>query len=235
MQKDLVPGTDYIIYQDDNLFKYTTDSLMLSSMARPYGNVADIGSGSGIISIRLADKEKIKRFVNIEINTHAHEVSVESVKANKLDSKIESYNIDICDVKEYFRNQEFDSVIMNPPYFTKSLKNYKHSKIIARHSDSIIEFIQASRYLLKNGGKLFMVFPAKRLIDLIYILRCEGIEPKKLRFVRNDISKEPYLVFVEAVKEGKPELKIINDLVLFKKGTRDLTEEALKIYRNEEI
>ena len=235
MQKDLVPGTDYYIYQDDELFKYTTDSLLLTSLARPKGNVIDIGSGSGIISIRCIDKKGVKRFVNIEINRHAHEVSQESLKLNGLDRRVESYNIDVSDVKSYFRNQEFDSVIMNPPYFTKSLKNYKKTKEIARHSDSIIEFIQASRYLLKNGGKLFIVFPAKRLIDLIYILRNEGLEPKKLRFVKNDRDKEAYLVYIEAVKEGKPELKILPDMILFETGTRNLTEEAEKIYRNEEI
>lgn len=234
-ERDLVPGTEYIIFQDDNLFKYTTDSLLLSSLARPKGNVCDIGSGSGIISIRLCGKKRIKSFTNIELNKHAYEMSKKSIEYNNLEGKINSYNIDIAEVKNYFRNQEFDSILMNPPYFTKSLKNYKKTKEIARHSDSIIDFIKASRYLLKNSGKLFMIFPAKRLVDIICILRNENMEPKKIRFIKNDIDKEPYLIYIEAVKEGKPEMKILPDMILFEKGTRKLTPELEKVYRNEEI
>lgn len=233
MQKDIVPGTEYLIYQDDELFKYTTDSLLLTSLARPKGNVCDIGSGSGIMSLRLADKNGVKSITNLEINKHAHEVSVKSVEENNLKDKIKSFNMDISDVKKYFRNQEFDTVIMNPPYFAKSLKNYRKTKEIARHSDSIVEFIQASRYLLKNSGKLFMVFPSKRLVDIIFILRSEGLEPKRIRFIKNDSEKEAYLFFVEAVKEGKCEVRIDKDLILYDNAKR--TSELEKVYKNEEI
>ncbi len=233
MQKDLVPGTEYIIYQDDNLFKYTTDSLLLTSLSRVKGNVCDIGSGSGIISLRLVDNKNIKSITNLEINTIAHEVSKKSIMENSLENKINSFNINISDVKKEFRNQEFDTIIMNPPYFSNSLKNYKKTKEIARHSDSIVEFIQASKYLLKNSGKLFMIFPTKRLVDLLFILRSEGLEPKKIRFIKNDNEKESYLFFVEAVKEGKCEVKILPALILYENGNR--SDELEKVYKNEEI
>lgn len=232
MRKDLVPGNDYIIYQNDNIFKYTTDSLLLTSLSRPKGKCCDIGSGSGIISLRLIDNKNVKSFTNIEVNKEAYEISKKSIEENNIEN-IKSVNIDISEVKNNFQNQEFDTVIMNPPYFAKSLKNYKKTKEIARHSDSITDFIKAAKYLLKNSGKLFMIFPTRRLVDLIYILRVEGLEPKKIRFIKNDIEKESYLTFVEAVKEGKCEVKILPDLILYEKGNR--SKELEKVYENEEI
>lgn len=234
MQKDLVPGNDYIIYQDDNIFKYTTDSLLLTSLSRPKGKCVDIGSGSGIISLRLIDRKNISSFTNIELNKEACEISKKSIKENKLGEKINVVNIDISEVKNNFENQAFDSVLMNPPYFTKSLKNYKKTKEIARHSDSISDFIKASKYLLKNSGKLFIIFPTRRLVDLIYVLRVEGLEPKKIRFIKNDLEKESYLTYIEAVKEGKCEVKILPDLILYNEdGKRSI--ELEKVYENEEI
>ncbi|MBP2024689.1 tRNA1(Val) (adenine(37)-N6)-methyltransferase [Peptoniphilus stercorisuis] len=233
MKKDIVPGTDYVIFQDDNVFKYTTDSLLLTSLARPNGRVCDIGSGSGIISLRLIDNKNIKTFTNIELNYDSYEISKKSIRENQLEDKINSLNINVFDVKKHFDNQSFDTVIMNPPYFSKSLKNYKKSKEIARHSDSIEGFIQAAKYLLKNSGKLFLIFPTKRLVDLIFILRSEGLEPKKLRFIKNDKDKESYLVFVEAVKEGKCEIKILPDLILYEDKKR--SSELEKVYENKEI
>ena len=56
MKKDQVPGTDFLIFQDEDEFKYTTDSLILSSFVKKGRRALDLGCGNGILSLRIADR-----------------------------------------------------------------------------------------------------------------------------------------------------------------------------------
>lgn len=100
MKIDYVPANNYKIYQDENAFKYTTDSLILSSFARAKGKCLDLGCGTGIISLRLIDK--VKTFTNIDINKRAIELINQSVQANKLEDKIKNYLLDVEGAKDFF-------------------------------------------------------------------------------------------------------------------------------------
>ena len=56
MKKDIVPGTNYVIFQNEDEFKYTTDSLILSSFVKSGKKSIDLGCGTGILSLRVIDR-----------------------------------------------------------------------------------------------------------------------------------------------------------------------------------
>ena len=112
-KKDYVPGTDIEIFQRDNRFKYTTDSLILSSFANVKGKVLDAGCGNGILSLRVLNRAR-----------EVVSVDMEEIYTDNLNRTIELNNLkNIKVVNSKIENLEgysgyFDTIITNPPYFT---------------------------------------------------------------------------------------------------------------------
>ena len=98
MKKDQVPGTNFIIFQDEDEFKYTTDSLILSSFVKRGRRALDLGCGNGILSLRLADR--FLEIHSVDINKIVLENFRESLRENKLEDKIKILEKDIFDLKE---------------------------------------------------------------------------------------------------------------------------------------
>ncbi|WP_036728145.1 tRNA1(Val) (adenine(37)-N6)-methyltransferase [Peptoniphilus mikwangii] len=231
MKRDYVPGTKYIIYQDENSFKYGTDSLILSSFAKVKGVCADFGSGTGILCLRLIDKAT--KFINFEINENAVKLLNKSIIENHLDDKIINYNIDISDVKNFVLHQSVDTIVINPPYYNSGMRAGNDTIAKARHSERLDDFVNAAKYMLKNGGTIYIVIAVERMIDLFILLRDASIEPKKIRFVKKNFNSKASLILVKAVKQAKCGFNIEQDLVLYENDK--ISHDFEKIYNNEEI
>ena len=101
MKKDKVPGTDFLIFQDENEFKYTTDSLILSSFVKKGKRGLDLGCGNGILSFRIANR--FGEIHSVDINKIVLENFKESVRVNKLEDKIKILEKDIFALKEIMK------------------------------------------------------------------------------------------------------------------------------------
>ena len=87
-KKDYVPGTDIEIFQRDDRFKYTTDSLILSSFANVKGKVLDAGCGNGILSLRVLNRAR-----------EVVSVDMEEIYTDNLNRTIELNNLKNINVK----------------------------------------------------------------------------------------------------------------------------------------
>ena len=74
-----------------------------------------------------------------------------------------------------------------------------------------------------------MVHRPERLVDILFLMRKNNLEPKKLRFVCSNVNKEPKLVLIEAVKNAKPFLRIEKNLYVYNEDGK-YTDEILEIY-----
>jgi Predicted O-methyltransferase len=74
IQLDYVPGTDYKIYQDRDSFSFGVDSIILSSFAKPKGVVFDLGTGNGIIPLRIVNKSEVEKIYGVEIQREVYEL-----------------------------------------------------------------------------------------------------------------------------------------------------------------
>ncbi|MDY2987344.1 MAG: methyltransferase [Peptoniphilus sp.] len=230
MKRDIVPGTEYIIYQDDENFKYTFDSLALTSFAKAKGVCVDLGAGFGIIGFRVINR--VDKIINFEINEEALNLLKLSAEENKIDEKIENYNIDVRNIGIVLNRQIADVVITNPPYFDSGLKPKNKSRDLARHSSDLIDFFRAADYVLKNSGRFYAVLPVDRMVDTIVGLRENHIEPRRILLIKKNCSAESNRFLIEGIKE-KPKGMKISEINLYNDG--ETTEEFKKIYRNERI
>lgn len=235
---DMVPGTDFKIIQDKNKFSYGTDAIFLSDFAKPKGVVMDLGTGTGIIPLRLASKEGYKKIYGVEIQKDVAKLAKENIKLNNLEYKIEILNMDLKELPNKFNKATFNTIVSNPPYMKSggAIINPDENFAISRHeiACNLEDIINIAHYLLQPLGKLYLVHRPDRLTDILYTMRKYKIEPKYIRFVQPKIDKKPNLILVEGLKGGKPDLKFYNPLIVYNKDG-SYTDEIYKIYGMEQV
>ncbi len=224
------------IIQDKNGFCFGIDSVLLSDFSKEIKNeslVLDLGTGTGILSILLSKKTKLKKIYGVEIQEEVADMASRSVKLNDLQEKVEILNENIKNLKNIFQKNTFDAIVTNPPYkkINSGKINENEKKLISRHeiSANLSDFLNVSFDMLKDKGCLYMVHRPERLADIICELRENKLEPKIIRLVYSNIEAEPKLVLIKAIKNANKFLKVEKPLFIYNKdGT--YTDEILKIY-----
>lgn len=224
------------IIQNKNGFCFGIDSVLLSDFAksmRKNSKVIDLGTGTGIINILLSGKTTAKELVGVEVQKEVADMAERSVKLNGLEGKIKILNKNILDLKNIYNKGYFDVVVTNPPYkkINTGLINEENKKMISRHeiTASLRDFIHISSYLLKDYGEFFMVHRPERLVDILWTMREEKIEPKKIKFVYPNENKKTNLVLIKGVKNGNSFLEFEDNLYVYNQNGI-YTDEILKIY-----
>ena len=213
---------DTIIYQDDDYFEFSLDSVLLANFVTiklADKRIIDLCTGNAPIPMLLSFRTKARIF-GVELQKNIYDLGVKSVIENGLNNKIELINCNVLDLNTSDYYEKFDVVTCNPPYFKYekgNIINPNMGKALARHEIKITldEIIKIAKHLLKNGGTFSMVHRADRLIEIINIMQKYKIEPKKIRVVYSKIDKPSNTILIEGVKNGKSGLKILNPLIVY--------------------
>lgn len=229
---------NYKIIQNPNKFCFGQDAVLLSHFAEVAEGekVIDIGSGTGIIPILLAARTKGSCFYGVELQEDMVEMSKRSVLLNELSDKIFIKQLDANDLLDEFQPLSIDVVVTNPPYIPKGkgIINDHDSKTIARHEITLVlrDLIRNASKVLKHKGRFYIINKPSRLVDIFVHLRKNNLEPKALRLIHPFASSEPTNIMVEAVKGGKPFLKVMKPLVVYN-DDNSYTDEIMEIYYGE--
>ncbi|MDY6367357.1 MAG: methyltransferase [Clostridia bacterium] len=204
------------IYQDDELYRFTSDSVLLTRFAtvKKGDVVADFCSGSGIVGLHLYGLyPDIKSVTLFEMQTPLADLSKKSVELNGLEEKFFVVNSKVQDIGSEY-NGKFSLIVCNPPYMEQHRGFNEQTGHIAECKTeltlSLKELLSSVKKALKFGGRFAMVNRADRLTDVICEMRNVGIEPKRLQFFCGG-SKPPYLFAVEGVNGGKSGIKILKE------------------------
>ncbi len=228
------------IIQNKNGFCFGIDSILLSDFAKNIkkdANVLDLGTGTGIISILLCGKTKLKKIIGVEIQKDVADMAKRSVELNNLQNRAKIINEDIKKISKNFPANSFDAIVTNPPYKKENtgLTSKNEKQLISRHEVmcNVEDIAKAASNLLNSNCSIYMVHRPDRLIDIIESFRKYNLEPKIIRLVYPKINKEPNLVLIKATKGAKEFLKFEKPLIVYNKdGT--YTDEILKIYNKKE-
>lgn len=212
-------GNGIKVYQDDELYCFTSDAILLSKFTRVKSGdvVADFCAGSGVVGFNLynLNPELIKSVTFFEMQKPLYDLSVKSVDKNGLNDKFFAVNKRLQDLGTEYAGK-FSLIVCNPPYMEKGRGFIDEKDFIAvcrtELSLSLTELVKAISTALKFGGRINMVHRADRLIDVITAFKNNNIEPKRLQFVSGG-KKEPYLFLIEGVKGGKSGLKVHNTII----------------------
>ena len=207
------------IYQDTELYRFTSDAVLLSKFASNKKGevVADFCSGSGIVGIHYyALNENIKSVDLIEIQQSLANLSQKTVEYNNLQDVFTVINKPLQELDKSY-NEKYSLILCNPPYKKAGSgeKNGNNHLAICRHEVTVTqeEIIEIASKKLKFGGRLCMCQRTERFTDLILKMRECKIEPTKIQFVVTKRNLKPYLFLVEGVKGCRPQLKILENVV----------------------
>jgi tRNA1(Val) A37 N6-methylase TrmN6 len=205
------------LIQSRDGYRFSIDAVLLSEFVtiRPEDVVVDIGTGCGVILLILLLTKPAGYAFGLEIQEALASQAWRNAVLNGFEDKM---GIILGDIKNPpMAKQIADVVICNPPYRNAESGriNPDQRRAIARHEilASIDDILRAARNLLRKKGRLAMIYPSIRLVDILLRMRRFDLEPKKVRINYPGLQSGARLALIEAVLGGKPGLEIRPPLI----------------------
>ena len=223
------------LIQKKKAFRYGMDSVLLAHFADIHPNdvICDFGTGNGILPLLLIGRGKGKDFYAFEIQKDAAELARRNACLNGQDKRIRVIHDDVSEANNYLKPCSVDAIICNPPYSqpTAALKSPNERIAMARNqkTDTLDKMFSSAFTILKGKGKIFLIYPAPQMLQLMVKLQKHHLEPKRLRLVYPMINKPANHVLIEAVKDAKPMLHPMPPLVIYQENG-DLTSKLKSVY-----
>ncbi len=213
-------------YQSRSGYRFSLDAILLAYFASIKMNeqIADLGTGNGVIPVIVTWCHPSTFIMGIEVQEGLTLRAQRNAELNGLDKRIQIVQGDVSAISRIAEAERFDVVLCNPPYRKPSSGRVSQNaeRKIARHevAGTLQEFLAAGTYLLRLKGRMALVYPAVRCIDLLQAMRNAGLEPKRLRMVHSFADMEASLVLVEGTKGGKSGIKILSPLIVYRSGKK---------------
>lgn len=153
---------EFTVYHDRCAMKVGTDGVLLGAWTNvsEANAVLDIGCGSGLISLMIAQRNPKASIDAIDIDEGAFLQTAINIENSPFLSQIKSFDNSLQDY-ELTCTRKYDLIVSNPPFFNQSLKSPQGNRTTARHTDSLSvqELLLISSKLLAEGGHLSLIYP----------------------------------------------------------------------------
>ena len=168
MAKDHFRFKQFTVWHDRCAMKVGTDGVLLGAWAPVEGvkRVLDVGTGSGVIALQIAQRAPHARIIAVEIDPEAARQAASNVAASPWADRIQ---VVCADFAHFLAEEPFDLIVSNPPYFVHSLHNPDASRTQARHNDSLpydILFRHATT-MLAPEGTFCLIAPTSLHLDMM--------------------------------------------------------------------
>jgi tRNA1Val (adenine37-N6)-methyltransferase len=182
------------VNQDRCAMKIGTDGVLLGAWTplinNPY-NVLDIGAGTGILSLMLAQRSNAEQIDAIEIDEDAYEQCVENFEASPWGDKLFCFHAGLDEFVDE-PEDEYDLIISNPPFYTDDYKSATTSRDLARFEDALPfeELIEAAALLLSDNGIFSVIIPYKEEEQFVSLCKELDLFPLKITRVKGTPTSE---------------------------------------------
>jgi len=185
--------------------KVTTDACLFGSWISKNipvqfpQKVLDIGTGTGLLSLMLAQKQPNFIIDAVELDIETTKQARENVAESPWSARI---NVIQTDVRKLKSTEAYDMIISNPPFYENELKSEVENKNIALHSKALTfsELIKVTRQQLKPAGRFFFLLPYKRFDEFRKILSGDPFTILNVSMVKQSVSHNYFRVMIEGKK-----------------------------------
>jgi tRNA1Val (adenine37-N6)-methyltransferase len=175
----------FTVYHHRCAMKVGIDGVLLGAWAdvNCANKVLDIGTGSGLIALMLAQRANAQ-ITAIDIEPNAILQTEENIKNSPWKDKIRAKEISIQQFAAG-THEKFDLIVSNPPYFVNSLKNNSADKTTARHTDSLTheELMTGAKKMLAENGRICLILPVNEGIKCVQFAESIGLHCHKIVYV----------------------------------------------------
>lgn len=200
--------------------KVGTDGVLLGAWAGQgyedsFSEVLDIGTGSGLIALMIAQRCRKAHICGVEIDKEAAEQAAENFINSPWQDRLTAIQMSLQDYVK--QERRFDVIVSNPPYFMNSLKTPDYKRTLARHDAGLSyeELIHSVAQLLLPAGLFATILPANEGENIINLCRSVGLILKRVCYVHGAQGKQAKRVLLEFFNKPKSVIPIeSNTLVL---------------------
>ena len=228
---DVLCNERVLVIQKKKGYRFSMDPFLLANFVRlkKHETLLDVGTGCGIIPIYMAKRGCVNRLVGIEIQDELYDLALRNRDLNGC-GNVEFFK---GDVKNSGRGLgSFHALVSNPPYVKEKTgrRSPGPSRLIARHESELdlVQLLSVASSLLETRGRLYLIYPAKRLGEVVHESKSRNLEPKRLRLVHSRAGEPAKLLLLELLKGGGIDLKVEPPLYIYADG--DYTEEVKAYY-----
>lgn len=182
------------IEQDRCAMKVGTDGVLLGAWTplinNPY-NILDIGTGTGVIALMLAQRSQAEQIDAIEIDDDAYEQATENFENSSWNDRLYCYHAGLDEFVEEVE-EEFDLIVSNPPFYTDDYKSGDNQRDNARFEDSLPfeELVEAADYFLSDQGIFALIIPFKEEEKITTLCKERALYPLKITRVKGTPTSE---------------------------------------------
>lgn len=184
----------FSVSQDRCAMKVGTDGVLLGAWAPTHNNpfsVLDIGAGTGIIALMLAQRTNAEQIDALEIDEDAHEQAVENFENSPWGDRLFCFHAGLDEFIEE-PEDEYDLIVSNPPFYTEDYKTENEQRDLARFQDAMPfeELVEAADLLLSENGIFAIILPYKEEAKFIALAKESELYPAKITHVKGTPTSE---------------------------------------------
>lgn len=185
----------FSLQQDRCAMKVGTDGVLLGAWApidhKPY-SVLDIGAGTGLIALMLAQRSQAEHIDAIEIDENAFEQCVDNFENSPWNDRLFCFHASLDDFMDDLEDEAYDLIVSNPPFYSEDFKTENEQRDLARFQDALPfeDLVEAASVLLSETGVLAVIVPYKEEAKLIALAKECDLFPLKITRVKGTPTAE---------------------------------------------
>ena len=178
----------FSVQQDKTAMKVGTDGVLLAAWTpinhNPF-SILDIGAGTGIIALMLAQRTHAEQIDALEIDEEAYEQAVENFENSPWGDRLFCFHAGLDEFIEE-PEDEYDLIISNPPFYSENYKTENEQRDLARFQDAMPfeELIEAADLMLSENGIFAVIIPFKEEKNFIALAKEAELYPVKITRVK---------------------------------------------------
>lgn len=209
--------------QHNCAMKINTDGVLLGAIvahANPL-QILDIGTGTGVIALMLAQRFPSAKVDAVEIDVPAADAAAQNCAGSPFAERTAVFS---CSFEDFTATVKYDLIVSNPPYFVNDLKNPEKRKEIARHADEDFfdSLLRKTVKILTETGELWLILPVKQAEKVVVNAVLQKLFPSKIVHVYSDNSKESFRQIICLGFKSEP---VINEHVYIYESQGVYTEQ----------
>jgi tRNA1Val (adenine37-N6)-methyltransferase len=184
----------FTIHQDRCAMKIGTDGVLLgawASLANHPETILDIGAGTGLLALMLAQRCEADTIDGLEIDEDAYEQCVENFETSPWGDRLFCYHAGLDEFIDEIEDK-YDLIISNPPFFSEDVTSGNNARDVARQNQSLPfnELIEGISKLLSSSGVFCTIIPFKEEVPFIALTEQIGLYPQHITRVRGNPKSE---------------------------------------------